>query len=341
MPGHKSRCFVIAEAGVNHNGSLETAKQLVLEAKAAGADAVKFQTFQAELLVTPSAAKADYQRARTDAEQSQLEMLRQLELTYDDFACLYEFCQSQEIEFLSTPFDERSASFLNDLGMARFKIPSGEATNIRLIKHVAAFGKPIILSTGMCVIEDVRRAIQWITDVDPSPRVSVLQCVSSYPAKPEDTNLMAMATMRSEFGTPVGLSDHAVGYNIALGAVALGASILEKHFTLDRSMPGPDHLASLEPKELRSMIVAIREIESALGDGVKAPTPDELNVAKVARRSIVAARSLNKGTVLCESDLEFRRPGTGIEPRLFCQLISRTLVVDLPKDALIDWSMVE
>jgi N-acetylneuraminate synthase len=334
-------CFVIAEAGVNHNGSLLRAKEMVEVAKHAGANAIKFQTFRTELLATSTAEKAEYQQQRTGIEQSQFEMLKGLELTYDEFSKLNDYCFEVGIEFLSTPFDEPSADFLDSLKMSRFKIPSGEVTNVRLIRHIARFGKQILMSTGMCSDVDIERALGWIFAEQRESKVWLLQCVSEYPAKASDTNLRAVETMRQKFGLPVGLSDHSLGYAIPLAAVALGAVVIEKHFTMDRGLPGPDHAASLDPGQLKSMISGIREVESAMGDGQKRPTPNEEKVAQVARRSIVAAHNIPVGWVLQDADLTFLRPGSGIEPRHYLDIIGRKTKRAIESHELLDWNMFE
>jgi sialic acid synthase SpsE len=251
------------------------------------------------------------------------------------------FCDEIDIEFMSTPFDEASAEFLNELGMRRFKIPSGEVTNIRLIRRLAGFGKPIVLSTGMSNLEEIGTALGWIRDVDPQLKPWLMQCVSAYPAPIDELNLLAMDSMSRQFNLPVGFSDHSLGISAALAAAALGAVAIEKHFTLNRNMEGPDHKASLEPAELRQMIQGIREVESALGDGAKTVMPAEREVAFVARRSIVAARDLPAGAVLADSDLLFKRPGTGISAGQVESLIGRVLKKAIVADTLLDWSMIE
>lgn len=331
---------MIAEAGVNHNGSIAAAKALVKVASEAGADAVKFQTFRSENLVTLEAPKAAYQKKSSGPSESQFEMLRSLELSDSSFKELFEFCGELQIEFMSTPFDEKSADMLHALGMRRFKIPSGEATNQRLIRHIASYQLPTILSTGMCTLEEVGRALDWLQAGD-SAETWILQCVSNYPARPEDTNLAAMQTMENIFRVPVGLSDHTLGFVVALGAAARGAIAIEKHFTLDRKQAGPDHSASLEPGDLIQMIQGIREIESAIGTGEKVPTPEEIEVAKVARRSIVAVRDLPIDHVIRVEDLEFLRPGTGIAPWQVNELIGKVTLRAVPKHAIIEFGMFQ
>src|SRR4030067_1235066 len=255
------RTFIIAEAGVNHNGNMDTAIKLIDMAKKAGADAIKFQTFKSERLVTRSTPKAKYQKANTGSGESQLEMLKRLELTSDNFKRLFSYCRKKNIIFMSTPFDEKSAYMLDRLGMGIFKIPSGEITNKPLIQHIAGKNKPVILSTGMSYLGEVEKAINWILEVwnklNNRPQLTLLHCVSNYPAAVEDVNLLAMKTMETAFGLPVGYSDHTMGIEIPLAAVAMGAKVIEKHFTLDRNMDGPDHKASLEPDKLKAMVKAI------------------------------------------------------------------------------------
>lgn len=307
-------CFVIAEAGVNHNGSPELAHELVEAAAAAGAHAVKFQTFSAARLASPNAVKAGYQIANTGAaEESQLEMLRKLELADDTFAALSEHCRKLGILFLSTPFDEEAADFLDRLGMPAFKSPSGEITNLPYQRHLARKGKPMLVSTGMASLGEIDRALEAIEKAG-APPVALLQCTSNYPAPPEQVNLRAMPALSQAFDLPVGYSDHTMGVEVALAAVALGATVLEKHFTLDRTMPGPDHLASLEPEELTRMIAGIRTVEAALGARRKRPGRAELEVARVARKSLVVVEDLAPGTVLEPRHLRIMRPGTGLAP---------------------------
>ncbi len=320
----RSPCFVIAEAGVNHNGSLDAALKLVDAAADAGASAVKFQTFEASKLVTKHAQKADYQKQNTGNNDSQFEMLKQLELSYEQHREIAGHCKRRDIEFLSTPFDEQSADFLNELGISAFKIPSGEVTNIPFLKHVAQFGKPLIVSTGMCRLGEVETAVETLESVG-CKRFVLLHCVSNYPAEPKDTNLRAMHTMATAFNVPVGYSDHTLGFEASLAAVALGACVVEKHFTLDRTLPGPDHAASMEPQELCQLMSSIRIVQQCLGTGRKAPAASELSTAAVARRSLVAAIDLPEGTVLHENHIAIKRPGNGLPPAMRPHLLNRRL----------------
>jgi N-acetylneuraminate synthase len=337
--GPSRPCFVIAEAGVNHNGTLELAKKLVDVAAAAGADAVKFQTFKAERLVSAAAPKAEYQLQTTDASESQLEMLRRLELSPDFHRQLWVYCQELGLMFLSTPFDEASADLLDDLGVPAFKIPSGEVTNWPFLQHVAGKGKPMIISTGMANMAEVYDAVRVVRDAG-CERFALLHCVSNYPAKASDVNLRAMATMAAAFGVPVGYSDHTTGIEMPLAAVALGACVLEKHFTLDRNMPGPDHPASLEPDELVAMVAGIRNVEAALGHGRKEPAVSEAATAAVARKSLVTARDIFAGTLLTEDMITAKRPGTGLPPAMRPYLLGRTLRKDVAEDTLLTLEML-
>ncbi|ARU41898.1 N-acetylneuraminate synthase [Armatimonadetes bacterium Uphvl-Ar1] len=332
-----NRTFIIAEAGVNHNGSLAKALELIEVAASAKADAVKFQTFRAEDLVTSTAPKADYQKRATGENQSQFEMLKALELTMTDFQVLFDHCQKNGIEFMSTPFDEKSADELESLGMTTFKIPSGELTNHPLIRHIAQKQKLVILSTGMATLDEVHQAVEAIRSVG-NTQFQLLHCVSDYPADPATVNLRAMQVMRERFQVPVGLSDHTLGIHIPIAAVAMGASCIEKHFTLDKSLPGPDHQASLCPQEIHQMVSQIRDVESAFGNGIKQPTEAERKTALIARRSVVLARDLPAGHLLTSSDLILRRPGTGFPPSELPYLVNRKLKLNLPKDHILQES---
>lgn len=325
-----ARCFIIAEAGVNHNGKIELAEKLVDTAKSAGADAVKFQTFRADSLVSVGAPLAEYQRGRSGGS-SQLEMIRALELSEQDHKLLLKRCARAGIEFMSTPFDEESADMLARLGVKRFKAPSGEITNKRLLEHLAAKGKPLILSTGMSTLAEVKRAVGWILKKRRVP-LTVLHCVTEYPAPASQVNLRAMDTLRDALRLPIGYSDHTLGADIAVAAAARGAVVLEKHLTLDRSLPGPDHAASLEPDEFARMVTAIRLVESALGDGVKRPAPCELKNIFVARRGLVAARDLPRGHRLAKGDVSAKRPATGLAPELIDRVAGKTLRRALRRD---------
>lgn len=319
-----SRVFVIAEAGVNHNGSLDLAKQLVDVAVECGADAVKFQTFKAASLVTKAARQAEYQTANTGIEESQFDMLQRLELGDDEHKELVEYCQRKKIEFMSTPFDLDSIQFLNNLGVRRFKIPSGEITNYPYLKMVGSFNKEIVLSTGMAILGEVEAALNLLVNAGTDKnKITILHATTDYPTQMQDVNLTAMTTIAEAFKVKVGYSDHTPGIEVPVAAVALGASIIEKHFTLDKSLPGPDHKASLEPQELKEMVLALRNIEVALGDGVKRPSENEQKNMQVARKSIVAATSIQKGELLTEENLTVKRPGSGISPMRWLEVIGR------------------
>ena len=317
-------CFIIAEAGVNHNGDLSLARRLVDAAARAGADAVKFQTFKAERLVAPGAPKAGYQLERTDAAESQLEMLRRLELSEEAHLELLEHCRQSGLVFLSSPFDQESADLLESLGVPAFKIPSGEIINLPFLAHVARKGRPMIVSTGMAFLGEVEAAVRTIESEGCRDFV-LLHCVSNYPADPAEVNLSAMRTMAEAFGAPVGYSDHTTGHEAPLAAAALGAAVIEKHFTLDRNMEGPDHSASLEPEELAGLVRGIRTVEAALGHGRKEPAPSEADTAAAARKSLVAARDIPAGARLTEDLIAVRRPGTGLPPAMLAYGLGRTV----------------
>lgn len=334
------RVFVIAEAGVNHNGSPELAERLVDIAAEAGADAVKFQSFQASTLVRKDAPKAEYQKETTGSGGSQHEMLQSLELSEDAHLRLARRCRERKIEFLSTPFDEASADLLERLGVGRYKIGSGEITNLLLLRHVAAKKKPVILSSGMSTLEEIGAALDALKSAG-APELTLLHCVSDYPTRPEDANLRVMETLRTRFGIPVGFSDHTVGIAVPIAAAALGAAVIEKHFTTDRKLPGPDHRASLEPGELRDMVQGIRNAERAIGDGQKKLTPGEASTRLVARRSLVAAEDLSEGTVLERRHLAAKRPGTGLSPMELDRVLGRRLRRSVERDGMIGWDFLE
>jgi len=331
-PGHP--CFVIAEAGVNHNGSLDLAVRLIDVAADAGADAVKFQTFAADKLATRDAPKAEYQKQTTGEAESQFEMLKKLELGPDAHRVLAAHCAERGIVFLSTPFDEGSADLLDAIGVPAFKVPSGELVNLSFLRYLARKRRPLIISTGMATLGEVQEAVD-VVRAEGCSEIALLHCVSNYPADPADANLRAMATMACEFGVPVGYSDHTLGVAVPLAAVALGASILEKHFTLDRALSGPDHLASAEPRELAELVINIRNVEAALGDGEKKPAMSEAGTARAARRSLVAAVTIRSGAVLTVEMVAVRRPGTGMAPARIGELLGRRAVRELPEGALL------
>jgi N,N'-diacetyllegionaminate synthase len=319
-PGHP--CFVIAEAGVNHNGSLEMAKALVDTAAAAGADAVKFQTFKAEKVISRSAPKADYQRKNTGCDGSQLEMARRLELSDEEHRLVFAHCRERDVLYLSSPFDDDSVNLLDSMGVAAFKIGSGELTNHALLETVARRGRPVLLSTGMADLREIRDAID-VLHANGNPPLALFHCVSSYPAPPLECNLAALDSLRSEFHVPVGWSDHTLGTHISVAAVARGANLVEKHFTLDRTLPGPDHVASLDPSALSELVRTIRDVEAAVGTEVKQRQASEANTAEVARRSIHAARDIPAGHVIGEQDIVLLRPGGGFPANARSRVLGR------------------
>ncbi len=336
--GKYNPVFIIAEAGVNHNGSLKLAMKMADAAKDAGADAIKFQTFKTEELVTQMAPKANYQK-KTVPGKSQFEMLKNLELSQNDFKKLFEYCNRKKIIFLSTPFDFESAEFLNKLDVPAFKISSGDLTNIPLLLQIAKYKKPIILSTGMSTLTEITDAVKIIYSTG-NKKLVLLHCTSNYPTKFEDVNLRAMDTIRKNFNTLVGYSDHTEGIEIAIAAVAMGASLLEKHFTLDKTLPGPDHKASLEPQEFMKMVKAIRNVEISFGNGIKKPERSEMEIRRIARKSIVAAVNIPKGTRLTKNMLAIKRPGAGIEPKYLEQLINRKAKINIKKDQVLTWDLL-
>lgn len=332
------KTLIIAEAGVNHNGSLETARQLIDVAAEAGADYVKFQTFKANKLVTKTAARAEYQNTNTKDSASQYEMLQKLELSEADHLELVAYCQEKEINFLSTGFDLDSLEFLSNLGITVAKIPSGEITNLPYLEKAAALFPEIILSTGMATIEEIKDAFQTLVNAGANrSTVTILHCNTEYPTPMEDVNLKAMLHIENELGTAIGYSDHTLGIEVPIAAVALGATVIEKHFTLSRSLPGPDHRASLEPAELAAMVLAIRNIEKAIGgSGIKEPSKSEMKNKPVARKSIVAYRPIKKGEFFSEQNLTIKRPGDGISPMKWHNVIGQTAYRDFLEDEQIE-----
>jgi len=338
--GEREPCFIIAEAGVNHKGDINLAKKLIDVAKEAGADAVKFQTFKAEDAVSKTAEKAEYQKETTAAEELQFEMIKKLELSGRDFEELFDYAQGEGTIFLSSPFDKGSVDLLDRLGVPAFKIGSGEITNFRLIRHIAKKHKPIILSTGMSTLAEIEEALQAIRG-EGTGDIILLHCITAYPAKIEDANLRAMQTLMTAFKLPVGFSDHTVGITLPIAAVALGAVVLEKHFTLDRNLPGPDHKASLEPEELKQMVEALRQVEKAMGDGIKRPTHEEEEIKRVARRSIVAKIDIPQGIVITEEMLDIKRPGIGIEPKYISKVVGNVARSLIKRDELLTMDKLE
>jgi len=338
------RTLIIAEAGVNHNGNVTLAKKLIDAAAHAGADFVKFQTFKASALVSKAAAKADYQKRNTgDKDDSQFEMLEKLELDRSVYNELSQYSKSKGIQFLSSGFDEASIDLLDQLGMKFFKIPSGEITNKPYLQHIAYKGKPVIMSTGMSNMIEIKAALNVLTENGLNKeQIIVLHCNTEYPTPMEDVNLRAMLTIKNELGVKVGYSDHTLGIEIPIAAVALGATVIEKHFTLDRNLPGPDHRASLEPEELKAMVLAIRNVELALiGSGIKEPSESEKPNIQITRKSIHSNKKINAGTVLTAEHLIMKRPGTGISPMDIDRVIGKVLVKTIEADTLLTWDHLQ
>lgn len=331
------KTLIIAEAGVNHNGSLEIARQLVDVAAQSGADFVKFQTFKADGLLTRQAGKADYQRQLTAEDESQYDMIRRLELSPEMHEALIEHCRCRGIRFLSTGFDIESLDLLAGLGIPLFKIPSGEITNLPYLQHIGRLGKPIILSTGMADMAEIGTALQVLEQAGTRrQQIVVLHCNTEYPTPMCDVNLRAMLSIRDAYGVQVGYSDHTAGIEVPIAAVALGATVIEKHYTLDRSLPGPDHQASLEPGELKAMVVAIRNIELALGDGIKRPSPSEAKNIPIVRKSLVAACPIRAGETFTLDNLAVKRPGAGLSPMRINEMLGRVARRDFRADELIE-----
>lgn len=333
------RVIIIAEAGVNHNGDFELAKRLIEAAAIAGADYVKFQTFKADKIVSKMAKKADYQeRNINDGDHSQYSMLKKLEMPEEWHIKLIKYAKDQGIQFLSTGFDNESIDFLDHLGLQLFKIPSGEITNKPYLRHIAGKGKPVIISTGMANMDEIKAALDVLCENGISKdAITVLHCNTEYPTPMEDVNLKAMLTIQNELGVKIGYSDHTLGIEVPIAAVALGATVIEKHFTLDCTMPGPDHKASLEPDELKAMVNAIRNIEKVIsGTGIKVPSLSEQKNIVIVRKSIVAARSIKKGELLIEKNLTVKRPGNGISPMLWDEILGQKAIKDFKLDDLIE-----
>ncbi len=326
--------YIIAEAGVNHNGDVNLAYKLIDVAKEAGVDCIKFQTFKSHNLVSKIAQKADYQKTTT-GDGSQKDMLKQLELSYNEFLGLKEYCDNIGIDFLSTPFDFESIDFLNSLDMPFWKIPSGEVTNYPYLVALATTGKPVVMSTGMCDIKEIEDALKTLKE-NGTKEIKLLHCNTEYPTPFEDVNLRALQSMRERFNLEIGYSDHTKGIEVPIAAVALGATIIEKHFTLDRNMEGPDHKASLEPDELKRMVKAIRHIESSMGTGEKKPSPSELKNIPIARKSIVAKKDISEGEIFTIDNITVKRPGTGISPMKWNEVLGMKAVKSFREDDLIE-----
>ncbi len=328
---------IIAEAGVNHNGCIKTAKRLIDAAASAGADLIKFQTFRTELLVNREAEKADYQKQNTPGGDTQFDMLRRLEISPEDHYELIRHCENRNIRFFSTAFDNDSVDFLKDLNLGLWKIPSGEITNLPYLRKIARYGQPVLLSTGMCGLREVEEAVSVLLSEGLSREsITVLHCNTQYPTPMEDVHLRAMVQMGEHFGIKTGYSDHTEGIEVAIAAAALGAVVIEKHLTLDKTMEGPDHRASLEPEEFARMVQSIRNIERALGNGCKTPSPSEIPNRSVARKSIVAARPIRRGELFSEENLTVKRPGNGISPMRWNEIIGTAATRDYRPDEPIE-----
>ena len=335
-----TKVLIIAEAGVNHNGDFEKAKKLIEVAAEAGADVVKFQTFKADKLVSVAAKKAEYQQNNfSEADDSQLNMLKKLELPFEWHQELIDYSETHNIQFASTGFDEESVDFLANLGQSFFKIPSGEITNLPYLQHIARINKPTILSTGMADLEEISDAIEVLLAGGLTrENITVLHCNTEYPTPMEDVNLKAMLHIEQVLKVKIGYSDHTLGIEVPIAATALGATVIEKHFTLDRNLPGPDHSASLEPTELKAMVKGIRNIEKAIsGSGIKSPSKSEIKNKIVARKSILLNKDLVAGTIITKEDLEIKRPGNGISPMKIYEVIGKELKTDKPKETILQW----
>lgn len=330
--------FIIAEAGINHNGSFSLAKDLIDAAAESNADAIKFQNFRAHMVISKYAEKADYQKKSRFDRETQLEMLKKFELDDDDYYKLCKYTAKKNITFLSTPKDIESAKLLEDIGVDIYKIGSTEINNFEFLNYVASFKKPILLSTGMSTLDEVRQAVKLIQERNDSLLV-LLHCISQYPCPVEQVNLKAMLTLKKVFRLPIGYSDHTLGIEITLAAVALGAKVIEKHFTLNRAIKGPDHAISIEPKEFKSMVSHIRNIEKSMGSGTKEPSPCEIENRRLLRRSLVFSKDLKQGSILTANDIIVKRPGWGIEPKYKAKLISKVLKCDVFEDQLLQWEM--
>ncbi|WP_074405887.1 MULTISPECIES: N-acetylneuraminate synthase [Aquimarina] len=331
------KVVIIAEAGVNHNGDIKLAKKLIDAAAVAGVDYVKFQTFNSKKLVSKNAQKATYQKENTgNASESQLAMLQKLELSKDMHLELIQYCNSKNIKFLSTGFDLESIDFLNELNIDLFKVPSGEITNLPYLRKIGSLGKPIIISTGMADLKEIEEAVHVVVEAGARmSSITILHCNTEYPTPMHDVNLRAMNTIKDTFNVPIGYSDHTLGIEIPIAAVALGATVIEKHFTLDKTMEGPDHKASLEPEELKAMVTAIRNIEDALGHGRKEPSNSEKKNKEIARKSIVAKTSIQLGDIFTDDNITVKRPGSGISPMKWDSVIGTKALKDYQEDDLI------
>lgn len=342
MVVNKEKVFIIAEAGVNHNGSMKLAKELIDVAVAAKVDAVKFQTFIAENVISKHAEKADYQKTTTGQNESQLEMVKKLQLSFDQFDELKLYCEEKDIMFLSTPFDMQSIDFLKTMQMGLWKVPSGEITNVPYLQKIGSFNEEIIFSTGMSTLGDIENALAILIDAGTQKEnITVLHCNTEYPTPMHDVNLKAMLTIKHAFGVNVGYSDHTLGIEVSVAAVAMGARVIEKHFTTSNLLEGPDHKASLEPDELKSLVSSIRNIEKAIGTGIKLPTQSEKKNINIARKSIHLGKDIKKGEVLEFDDLVVKRPGNGIDPKFISEIVGCIAKEDLREDTLLHFNNIE
>jgi len=332
--------FIIAEAGINHNGDINLAKKLIDVAKEAGTDAVKFQSFFADEELTIGAPKAEYQKRATKKGESYYTMIKKLEFSKNQHRVLMKYAKERNIIFLSTPSDEKSANLLQELGVPAFKIGSNDITTLPMLKHIAKFGKPMIVSTGMATLEEIKEAVEAIKSVG-NKKIVLLQCTSSYPAKFEEANLNVIKTLKNTFHVPVGYSDHTLGIEAPITAAALGANIIEKHFTLDKNLPGPDHKMSLEPDELKKMVISIRKVKKMLGSPVKKPLKSEMQMRRITRKSIAARVDIPKGSKITEEMLAFKRPGTGIPPKFVDMIIGKTTREKIRRDELLSWKKIK
>tara|TARA_B110000211_G_scaffold196182_1_gene225122 strand:+ start:3497 stop:4534 length:1038 start_codon:yes stop_codon:yes gene_type:complete len=337
-----NKVFIIAEAGVNHNGSMNLAKRLIDTAVKAGVDAVKFQTFISENVISKYAEKADYQKSTTGINESQLEMVKKLELSFDEFIELKKYCESKGIMFLSTAFDIDSMRFLKTLNMGLWKVPSGEITNLTYLQKIGSYNDEVIFSTGMSTLGDIETALEILVRAGTSrEKITILHCNTEYPTPMTDVNLKAMLTIKNAFNVSIGYSDHTLGIEVSLAAVAMGATVIEKHFTLDKSLPGPDHLASLEPSELIAMVEGIRNIENALGNGIKLPSASESKNIKIARKSIHLAKDVKEGHVFSMNDLTVKRPGDGISPLIINDIVGCVAKNDIKEDSILNFKNIK
>ena len=333
----KNRTFIIAEAGINHNGSIEIAKQLIVKAKEIGADAIKFQSFKSSALVSRNAEKANYQKSFTNKNETQYEMIKKLELNKQQHIELINYCKKKKITFISSPFDLESIDLLDSLEVKIFKVPSGEITNLPYLRKLGKLKKKVILSTGMADLGEIEDALNILIDNGtPKNKITILHCNTEYPTPYKDVNLKAMQTIRKAFNVKTGYSDHTLGIEIPIAAVAMDAEIIEKHFTLNKNMIGPDHRSSLEPDEFKNMVISIRNIEKAIGDGIKKPSVSEMGNIKIVRKSIVAVKNIKKGEKFSEKNLGLKRPGIGISPMKWFEVLGKTATKDFNIDELIE-----